>query len=313
MRQLRRDEMAVIAEADPVTNSALRGYTPARADHCTPTQADRKNAVDESAVPRKAGHPSMSVQHRHDPARLAASFRRVRALTEALAAPLAPEDQCIQSMPDASPTKWHLAHTSWFFETFVLDRPGFERYRPGWEVLFNSYYQTVGAMHPRPDRGLLSRPTVAEIGDYRRWVDERVLALLERDAVGPERLVLIELGLHHEQQHQELILTDIKHALGQNPLAPRYRETGPAAESAPPPPLRWIEDPGGLGEIGRDLDRPGAEFGFDNGGPRRKQWLEPFAIAGRPASCAEDLAFIDEPGYGRAERWLAVGWGPGAG
>ncbi len=251
----------------------------------------------------------MSDSHRHDPARLAAAFVRVRALTEALAAPLHPEDQCVQSMPDASPTKWHRAHTSWFFETFVLASPGFERYRPGWDFLFNSYYQTVGTMHARPRRGLLSRPTVAEVDDYRRFVDEQVLALLERDAASPEQRALIELGLHHEQQHQELILTDIKHMLGQNPLAPRYRERGPARPaSASASPLRWIEDPGGLVELGRDLAQPDAEFGFDNEGPRHKRWLEPFAIAERPATCAEYLAFMADEGYARPELWLAEGW-----
>jgi ergothioneine biosynthesis protein EgtB len=247
----------------------------------------------------------MSAQHRHDPEALAAGFRRVRALTEALAAPLGPEDQCVQSMPDASPTKWHRAHTSWFFANFVLD----QSYRPGWDFLFNSYYQTVGPMHARPQRGLLSRPTVAEISEYRRWVDERVLALLERDAASPEQLARIELGLHHEQQHQELILTDIKHMLGLNTLAPRYRERAPeAGESTQAPALRWIEDPGGLVQIGRDLERPDAEFGFDNEGPRHKQWLEPFAIASRPATCAEYLEFMADRGYQRPELWLAEGW-----
>jgi ergothioneine biosynthesis protein EgtB len=244
----------------------------------------------------------MSAQHRHDPVRLAAGFRRVRALTEALADPLEHEDQCVQSMPDASPTKWHLAHTSWFFSNFVLD----QRYQPGWDFLFNSYYQTVGPMHARLQRGLLSRPTVTQVADYRRWVDERVLALLERDAASPAQLALIELGLHHEQQHQELILTDIKHLLGLNPLAPRYRdravETGESAEA---PALRWIEDPGGLVQIGRDLEH---EFAFDNEGPRHKQWLEPFAIASRPATCAEYLAFMADRGYQRPELWLAEGW-----
>lgn len=247
----------------------------------------------------------MSATHRHDPSHLATSFRRVRALTEALAAPLEPEDQCVQSMAEASPTKWHLAHTSWFFSNFVLG----QHYRPGWDFVFNSYYQGVGPMHARAQRGLLSRPSVAEIAVYRRWVDERVLGLLERDAASPEQLALIELGLHHEQQHQELILTDIKHAFGQNPLAPRYRASAPKlAESITAPPLRWIEHPGGLVEIGRDLDRPGAEFGFDNEGPRCKQWLEPFAIASRLATCAEYLAFMLDGGYRRPELWLSEGW-----
>jgi ergothioneine biosynthesis protein EgtB len=250
------------------------------------------------------------LRHRHNPTGLAAAYRGVRALTEALAAPLSPEDQCIQSMPDASPTKWHLAHTSWFFETFVLAAfiPETERFRPGWDFLFNSYYQTLGAMHPRAQRGLLSRPTVAEVHDYRRSVDGQVLARLEAGELEPEALARIELGLHHEQQHQELILTDILHALAQNPLVPRYRAHPPEHTSPAAPALRWIEDPGGLVLVGRDLDEPDAAFGFDNEGPRHKQWLEPFAIASRPATCAEYLEFIADGGYARHELWLAEGW-----
>src|SRR5689334_22642539 len=146
---------------------------------------------------------------RFDTDRLASAYTRVRSLSEALAAPLHPEDTCIQSMPDVSPTKWHLAHTSWFFETFVLDGAGHARFRPGYDVLFNSYYQSVGAMHPRPQRGLLSRPTLAEVLEYRHAIDARVLAALPKLDEAARRLV--ELGVHHEQQHQELILTDIKH------------------------------------------------------------------------------------------------------
>ena len=254
--------------------------------------------------------PAEREPSRLDPARLAAAFTRVRAVSRALAAPLEPEDQCIQSMPDVSPTKWHLAHTSWFFETFVLDAPGFEPYRPSWDFLFNSYYQSVGRMHARPRRGLLSRPTVAEILAYREWIDERVLELLDR---GPSerRRELIELGLHHEQQHQELILTDIKHVLAQNPLRPRDRRAPiPAIHGAPSPPtvgpLRWVELPGGLVELGHPFD--GAEFGYDNEGPRHKCWLEPYAVASRPATCSEYLAFMADGGYARPQLWLSEGW-----
>ncbi|MFV8753337.1 ergothioneine biosynthesis protein EgtB [Nannocystaceae bacterium ST9] len=250
---------------------------------------------------------------RFDPDRLAASYRRVRALSEALASPLAPEDQCIQSMPDASPTKWHLAHTSWFFETFVLaEDPLFRPPKPEYATLFNSYYQTVGPMHPRPQRGLLSRPTVAEVLRYRSWTDEQVLARLERGAT-PRQLGRIELGLHHEQQHQELLLTDIQHAFSINPLWPRYRESWPRNRESEPAasnsagPLRWVEDPGGLVEIGRELG-PDASFGFDNEGPRHRVWLEPFAIASRPATNREYLEFITDQGYRRPELWLAEGW-----
>lgn len=247
---------------------------------------------------------------RCDPDRLAAGFRRVRALTEALAAPLGPEDQCIQSMPDASPTKWHLAHTSWFFETFVLaEDPNFRPWRAEFATLFNSYYQTVGPMHPRAQRGLLSRPTVAEVLRYRAWIDEQVLGRLERGA-SARQLELIELGLHHEQQHQELILTDIKHVFAANPLWPRYRESlaiDEPGESLAIGPLRWVEDPGGLVEIGRDLG-PDTAFGFDNEAPCHRVWLEPFAIASRPTTNREYLAFIAEDGYRRPELWLAEGW-----
>jgi ergothioneine biosynthesis protein EgtB len=246
---------------------------------------------------------------RWDPDRIAAAFRRVRALSQALAAPLAPEDQCIQSMPDASPTKWHLAHTSWFFETFVLaEDPRFRPFRAEYAALFNSYYQAVGPMHPRPQRGLLSRPTVAEVLRYRAFVDEQVLIVLERGAT-PRQLERIELGLHHEQQHQELLLTDIKHVFAQNPLWPRYRESAndEPNDSSSVAPLRWVEDPGGLVEIGRDLG-PDAAFGFDNEGPRHRVWLEPFALASRPASNREYLRFIADEGYRRPELWLAEGW-----
>ncbi|EDM77992.1 hypothetical protein PPSIR1_19324 [Plesiocystis pacifica SIR-1] len=244
---------------------------------------------------------------RFDPEHLSAAFSRVRDLSLALAEPLEPEDQCIQSMPDVSPTKWHLAHTSWFFETFVLAGPDFAPYRSGWDFLFNSYYQTVGEMHARPQRGLLSRPTVSEIQSYRRWVDERVLELLARGA-SDAQLRLVELGLHHEQQHQELLLTDILHVLSANPLAPSYRREPRAPSPSEAQALRWIEDPGGLVEVGRDLDAPAAGFGFDNEGPRHKRWLEPFAVASRPATCGEYLAFMADGGYRRPQLWLAEGW-----
>lgn len=247
---------------------------------------------------------------RLDPDRLAGEFSRVRAVTVALTEPLEPEDQCIQTCPEVSPTKWHLAHTTWFFETMILaDAPGFTPFRPGWDFLFNSYYQSVGAMHARPERGLLSRPTVREILEYRAAIDEQIVGLLERGASSAQR-GLIELGLHHEQQHQELICTDIKHVLAANPLAPRYREPTRTGDQprGDAPTLRWVEDPGGLVEVGRDLAREDAAFGFDNEGPRHKQWLEPFAVASRPATCGEYLAFIADGGYARPELWLAEGW-----
>jgi len=229
-------------------------------------------------------------------------FLVIRAFTEQLAAPLSAEDQTVQSMPDASPTKWHLAHTTWFFETFVL-RPHARDYRvfdPAYEYLFNSYYEAVGPRHPRPQRGMITRPGVEEIAAYRRHVTQATARMIDGGANAAADL--IELGLHHEQQHQELILMDAKHMLSMNPLRPAYRNDPPPNVKAAP--LRWIERPGGLVEIGHD----GQGFAFDNEGPRHKVWLEPFAIASRPVSNAEYLAFIEDGGYRRAEYWLSAGW-----
>lgn len=229
-------------------------------------------------------------------------FQTVRSRTEELAAPLSAEDQTVQSMPDASPTKWHLAHTTWFFETFVL-RPhatGYRSFDPAFEYLFNSYYEAVGPRHPRPQRGMITRPGVEEVMAYRRHVTGAMLEFLadEHDAHG-----LIELGLHHEQQHQELILMDIKHALSMNPLRPAYRPAKPR-DSRAAEPLAWREFEGGLVEIGYD----GRDFAFDNEGPRHRCWLDSFAVAMRPVSCGEYLAFMEEGGYRRAEFWLSAGW-----
>jgi ergothioneine biosynthesis protein EgtB len=236
-------------------------------------------------------------------------FADVRAATEALAAGLTPEDQTIQSMPDVSPTKWHLAHTSWFFETFLLQPrlPGYRPFHPAYGYLFNSYYEAVGERHPRPARGLLSRPGVDEIDRYRRHVTAAMDRLIEQAdaatwaAIGP----LLELGIHHEQQHQELVLMDIKHVFSVNPLLPAYWE-------APPPPLAakerpslgWVEIAGGVHEIGHG----GAGFAFDNEGPRHKVWIEPFRLADRLVTCGEYLAFIEDGGYRRPEFWLSDGW-----
>lgn len=230
-------------------------------------------------------------------------FLSIRRQTEELAAPLSPEDQTVQSMPDTSPTKWHLAHTTWFFETFLL-RPHARDYRvfdPAYEYLFNSYYEAVGPRHPRPRRGLITRPGVDEVLAYRRHVTRAMSAFLASD-VSAHR-ALIELGLHHEQQHQELILMDIKHALSCNPLKPAY------AQSAPQPSgvggtMGWREFEGGLVDIGHD----GSGFAFDNEGPRHRVWLDPFALGVRPVNCGDYLAFIDDGGYRRPEFWLSAGW-----
>ncbi|MDP2332534.1 MAG: ergothioneine biosynthesis protein EgtB [Reyranella sp.] len=237
----------------------------------------------------------------------AARFLAVRGLTEQLAAPLSPEDQTVQSMPDASPTKWHLAHTTWFFETFVLrpHAPGYRVFDPACGYLFNSYYEAVGPRHPRPQRGLISRPGVGEIMAYRRHVSDAMVELLGRGDDDVETLV--ELGLHHEQQHQELILMDAKHMLSLNPLRPAYRPA-PHAVVADAAPLAWTEIEGGLFEIGHEGQQGGQGFAFDNEGPRHRVWLEPYALASRPINCAEYLAFIEDGGYRRPEFWLSAGW-----
>jgi len=208
-------------------------------------------------------------------------------------------------MPDASPVKWHLAHTTWFFETFILEshEAGFQPFHPAFRVLFNSYYNGVGDKHPRPQRGLLTRPAFGEVLAYRRSVDERIALLLERRGADSALSALIETGLQHEQQHQELMLTDVKHLLSMNPLKPAYAAT-PLEKGAPAAPLRWQEFDAGLVEIGHD----GPGFRFDNETPRHRQFLEPFAFASRLVTNGEYLAFIDDGGYANPALWLAEGW-----
>jgi len=234
-------------------------------------------------------------------------FEKIRRDTEALAANLAPEDQSIQSMPDVSPTKWHLAHTTWFFETFILARfDGHYRvFDPAFAYLFNSYYEAAGPRHPRAERGLLSRPTVDIVAAYRDHVTAATARLIERLPGDEWREVapLLELGLHHEQQHQELILMDIKHVFSLNPLLPAY--LAPQLQvQAPAPPLGWLGFDGGLKKIGHN----GTNFAFDNETPRHKVWLEPFQLASRPVTCGEYLGFIEEGGYSKPEYWLSDGW-----
>ncbi len=247
-----------------------------------------------SRPPRRQGHAS-----------LAAFYDHVRAQTIALAAPLAVEDQVVQSMADASPTKWHLAHTTWFFETFVLKAfaSDYQVLHPAYDHLFNSYYEQIGAQFPRPRRGMLSRPTVEEVLVYRAHVDEAMRRFIERapDKAGP----IIELGLNHEQQHQELIFTDIKHMLSQNPLDPApYGARKRASLSEIP--LEWVDFRGGLVEIGHDFTISG--FAFDNEGPRHQVFVEPFALASRPVTNGEFLAFIEDGGYADPKYWLSNGW-----
>ena len=241
-------------------------------------------------------------------ARWARRFAEVRSRTEALAAPLSAEDQTVQSMPDVSPTKWHRAHTSWFFETFLLapHLSGYAVFDAVYHYLFNSYYEAKGPRHPRPERGLLSRPGIAEVARYRGYVDaamERLIAGSGADvwaAVAP----ILELGLNHEEQHQELLLMDIKHVLAQNPLDPAYAAPPRAHSAIAAPPLGWMEFAGGLRQVGH----AGGGFAFDNETPRHKVWIEPFRLADRLVTCGEYLAFIAADGYRRAEFWLSDGW-----
>ena len=236
-----------------------------------------------------------------------AAFRRVRSLTEALAEPLAPEDQVVQSMPDASPTKWHLAHVSWFFETFLLEphSAGYQPLDSRYRYLFNSYYETVGPHQPRLERGLLTRPTVGETAAYRRHVDEAMARLIDTAASATWAAIepLVELGLQHEQQHQELLLTDIKHAFSCNPLLPAYAEERPRTAGSTAS-VTWFDYDGGVVEIGHD----GAGFGFDNEGPRHETYLQPYRLASRLVANQEMLAFVDDGGYHTPAHWLSDGW-----
>jgi ergothioneine biosynthesis protein EgtB len=233
-------------------------------------------------------------------------YGQVRSQTETLAAPLSPEDQTVQSMPDVSPTKWHRAHVTWFFETFVLadSEPSFEPFQDTYWFLFNSYYEAVGPRYARAERGQISRPGAHDVGLYRSNVDDRMRDLLDRlDEGSLDKIAdTIELGFHHEQQHQELLLMDIKHVLSRNPLRPTYAGS-PSAESASDT-LGWVDVEGGLVEIGHD----GAGFSFDNELPRHQQWLEPYRLADRLVTNAEWLEFIADGGYRRHEHWLSDGW-----
>src|ERR1700722_19849787 len=242
-------------------------------------------------------------------------YVRIRGTTERLASVLSAEDQTVQTMPDVSPTKWHRAHVTWFFETFILGEyaSGYEAFDEAYAYIFNSYYEAVGARHPRPERGLLSRPGIDEIARYRSFVDGAMEALL-RDPGQPGLTELITLGLHHEQQHQELLLMDIKHVLSRNPLNPVYLPCPSEPSGIAPPKAGWIEHDGGPVEIGHR----GRGFGFDNEFPVHTVHLVPFGLADRPVTCGEWLSFIEDDGYRRPEFWLpdgggaAVKNGPGA-
>lgn len=240
-------------------------------------------------------------------ATLADRFRAVRDLTETLSAPLSAEDQVVQSMPDVSPTKWHRAHTTWFFETFLL-QPNIERYTPVHEsygYLFNSYYEAVGDRHPRAERGLITRPNNDEVRDYRATVDAAMHDLLDSPAADDPALVeLVVLGLHHEQQHQELLLMDAKHVLSRNLHAPAYVEQLAAIPGVVDP-LGWADHAGAIECVGVDAD---ARFAFDNEGPRHEVLLHPHRLADRPVTNGEWLEFMADGGYEHAGHWLSAGW-----
>jgi ergothioneine biosynthesis protein EgtB len=238
----------------------------------------------------------------------AARYATVRRFTERLCAPLETEDYVVQSMPDVSPTKWHLAHTSWFFETFILKPflPVYRELNPDYAFLFNSYYVQAGERHCRAQRGYISRPTVAEVFAYRRHVDDAMANLLNNADTEPgARLAaLLDIGLNHEQQHQELMLTDIKHVLSVNPLRPVYSESRGEGAPAIAAPQCWVGVDGGIHTIGH----AGAGFAYDNEGPQHDVLLQPFALADRLVTNGEYLEFMDDGGYRRPELWLSLGW-----
>jgi ergothioneine biosynthesis protein EgtB len=260
----------------------------------------------------------MKERNRQKSARIAASagvarslsaigrrFVSVRAVSRALAAPLSAEDCALQSMSDASPVKWHLAHTTWFFETFVLAArfPEYAPFHPAFRMLFNSYYNAVGERHPRPRRGMLSRPSLEDIVSYRDHVDRQMAQLLDGAGLDEPTARIVELGIQHEQQHQELILTDVKHLLSLNPLKPAYQKHWPLTQVRSRN-ASWIPVPGGRHDIGHG----GPGFCFDNETPRHSVWLQDFEIASHPVNHGDFLAFIDDGGYRRPELWLSAGW-----
>ncbi|HVI59593.1 MAG TPA: ergothioneine biosynthesis protein EgtB [Luteimonas sp.] len=251
-----------------------------------------------------ASHPAPAA----DPAALAGRYRAVRAHSLALAEPLSAEDAMVQSMADASPAKWHLAHTTWFFERFVLGaRPGYVPVDAHWDFLFNSYYHSVGPMHARPRRGLLSRPSLAQVLDYRGEVDARMERRFAAGDLDADAARVLLLGTHHEQQHQELLLTDIKHALWSNPLAPTYRGDL-ATRAGAATPLRWIAREEAIADIGAAPWPRAAAFAFDNESPRHRVLVPAHALASRPVGNAEYAQFVADGGYDDPALWLSDGW-----
>ena len=240
-----------------------------------------------------------------DSTSIAARFAEVRRFSEQLCEPLSAEDCAIQSMPDVSPTRWHLAHTTWFFETFILSAESDYRvFDPNYVYLFNSYYNTIGKQFPRPQRGFLSRPGLDDILAYRCYVDERIMELLQAtDGLADRVAAIVEIGLHHEQQHQELILTDIKHVLSCNPLLPVYRD-GAFVETGHTTAPQWLRHDEGIYWIGHGEDT----FAFDNESPRHRVFLESSELSDRLVTCGQYLRFMEDGGYDRPELWLSLGW-----
>jgi len=267
-----------------------------------------------SREPAPNGAPVLA--HESAPAarleRLRADFHRVRTFTKHLAEPLEIEDYVVQTMEDVSPTKWHLAHTSWFFEVFVLQKykTDYRLHHPDYPFLFNSYYVQAGERHCRDRRGYITRPTVAEVYDYRHYVDEQMETLLDRvsgsmcDDLVTDLADVIEIGINHEQQHQELILTDIKHVFSVNPLRPVYSEVASENTASDIPPLGWAHFDEGIYEIGHAENA----FCYDNETPRHRHFLEEFLLANRLVTNGEYLDFMSDGGYARPELWLSEGW-----
>lgn len=256
-----------------------------------------------ASQPEHTNPPSFENENLSRSRVLSVRYRNVRRDTERLADGLSDADATAQSMEDASPAKWHLAHTSWFFETFLLRDhvAGYQLFDEAYPYLFNSYYEAEGARHARPERGLLTRPSLAEVIDYRAHVDAAMTEAM--DGFSPELLDLAELGLNHEQQHQELLLTDILHLFSRNPLKPAYSGKSPVRASEPGP-VEWIEGRAGVQSIGHH----GSTFAFDCEGPRHEVLLHPHALANRPVTNGEWLAFIEDGGYREPCHWLSDGW-----
>lgn len=285
--------------------SSTKGTTKGR---CAVLQRDGTTETATATSRPEAASGDASTTFDRAQSTLRRAYEKTRAFTEELAAPLSAEDQTVQTMPDVSPTKWHRGHVTWFFETFLLERglSGYEPFDTDFGYIFNSYYEALGARHPRPERGHLSRPGIADVAAYREHVDGAMTALLDRP-LDPDLADLAVLGINHEEQHQELLLMDVKHVLSRNPMGPSYASgavSGQATVREELPKIGWIEHDGGPAEIGHT----GRSFAFDNESPRHTVQLAPFALADRLVTCGEWQEFIDDGGYTHPELWLSDGW-----